>query len=272
MRLFDLLKRIDRGAILLVNNEIGELEEIIGRSKFSSGKTIINYSRSIVDKVMKDGRPITMSDLAQKNSGSFSDSMLHMKSVMCVPLISKSRVRGVIYAHSVKVPHGFRKDDLFLLTGIATPAAVTIENALLYSKRMHAEKALKKAHDKLEERVRERTSELSMANALLKEEIGERTHVEEALRESEERYRLLVDNASEGICIVQDGVVTFTNPFMEAISGYSPQESSRIPFSEVVHPGDRDMVVERHTRRLKGEKLPNTSSYRIMSRNYQYYR
>ena len=56
--IFDLLKWIDRGAILLVNNEMGELEEIIGRSKFSSGKTIINYSRSIVDKVMKDGRPI----------------------------------------------------------------------------------------------------------------------------------------------------------------------------------------------------------------------
>jgi len=171
--IFDLLKRIDRGAILLVNNETGELEEIIGRSKFSSGKAIINYSRSIVDKVMKDGRPITMSDLAQKNSGSFSDSMLHMKSVMCVPLISRSQIRGVIYVDSVSKSFGFREEDLSLITALSSPAAIAIENALFYSN--------------LEKTIEDRTRSLR--------------ETEERLRESETRFKAIFDNMSSGVMV-----------------------------------------------------------------------
>jgi GAF domain-containing protein len=48
-------------------------------------------------------------------------------------LISKNRVRGVIYLDSVNKPHGFRKEDLSLLTALSSPAALAVENALLYS-------------------------------------------------------------------------------------------------------------------------------------------
>ena len=171
--IFDLLKRIDRGAILLTNSDTGKLEQIIGRSKFDKGKARIIYSRTIADKVMKEGKPLTMADLTQENADDFSESMLRMKSVMCVPLISRSQIRGVIYVDSLSKAFGFREEDLSLITALSSPAAIAIENALLYSN--------------LEKTIEERTKSL--------------IETEERLRESETRFKAIFDNMSSGVMV-----------------------------------------------------------------------
>jgi len=171
--IFDLLKRIDRGSILLVNNDTGELEQIIGRSKFETKKTDIQYSRTITDQVMETGKPITMSDLSQDPQGEFSDSMLRMQSVMCVPLISKSQTWGVIYVDSVSKPYGFREEDLSLITALSSPAAVAIENALLYLN--------------LEKKIADRTRSLK--------------ETEKKLRQSETRFKAIFNNMSSGVMV-----------------------------------------------------------------------
>ena len=178
--IFDLLKRIDRGAILLTNSDTGKLEQIIGRSKFDKEKININYSRTIAEKVMKERKPFTMPDLSQEDKENFSDSMRRMKSVMCVPLISRSQIRGVIYVDSVDKPFGFREEDLSLITSLSSPAAVAIENALFYSN--------------LEKTVEDRTRSL--------------IETEEKLRESETRFKAIYDNMSSGVMVsvpVSDG-------------------------------------------------------------------
>jgi GAF domain-containing protein len=53
---------------------------------------------------------------------------------MCVPLISKAEIRGVIYVDSLQKPYGFRREDLSLLTALSSPAAIAIENALLHER------------------------------------------------------------------------------------------------------------------------------------------
>ncbi len=63
------------------------------------------------------------------------------------------------------------------------------------SERMHAEEALRQAHAELEMRVQERTAELSAANQLLQAEVAERRRVEEALRTSDERFRLVLQDS-----------------------------------------------------------------------------
>ena len=60
-----------------------------------------------------------------------STDLMRVKSVMCAPLIGKSKVRGVIYLDTVIKPNGFRKEDLSLLTALSIPAAYAIENASL---------------------------------------------------------------------------------------------------------------------------------------------
>ena len=88
--------------------------------------------------------------------------------------------------------------------------------------------------------------------------------MEEAIRLSEEKYRLLVENANEGIIIAQNGKVIFANPKIKEIMGYSKEEILTKPFIEFIHPDDKDIVMKRHFKRLQGEKVLNNYHFRII--------
>jgi len=133
--LFDLLKRIDRGAIILVDNETGNIERVIPRMREQSDATFMMYSRTVVDRVIREGKALLMPDthLEDEADRSVSMELMKVRSVLCVPLISRSKIRGVVYLDSVKIPFGFRNEDLSLIKALSIPAAVAIEQALLHS-------------------------------------------------------------------------------------------------------------------------------------------
>jgi PAS domain S-box-containing protein len=95
-------------------------------------------------------------------------------------------------------------------------------------------------------------------------DISGRKQVEETLEKSEERYRKFTENASEAIFVVQDGMIRFMNAKGEQLSGYSLKELASRPFVEFIHPDDVNMVVDRHSSRLKGEPVPQTYEFRII--------
>lgn len=134
--IFDLLKRVDRGVIIVISSETGDTLDVITRFKESSEDTVMMYSRTVVEKVIKEGKAVMITDTFAQEEVDLSESLRLMRigSVLCVPLISKNKVHGVIYIDSVEKPFGFRKEDLDLITAISTPAALSIENALLSSK------------------------------------------------------------------------------------------------------------------------------------------
>ena len=99
------------------------------------------------------------------------------------------------------------------------------------------------------------------------QDISERNRAEEELRESEEKYRLLVENASEAIFIAQGGVLKFVNQATIQMLGYSGEEITSLPFTHFIHPDDREMVLERHVKRLKGEEIPPVYPFRIVTRH-----
>jgi PAS domain S-box-containing protein len=78
----------------------------------------------------------------------------------------------------------------------------------------------------------------------------ERKHIEEELRKSEERYRLIVENANEMIAVVQDGIVKFANRRSLELTGYKEEDFLNKPFVNFIHPEDRAFVVEHHLKRL----------------------
>ncbi len=109
--------------------------------------------------------------------------------------------------------------------------------------------------------------DMAVALRRLEEEITERRRAEEALRTSEEKYRLLIQNSNDAIFIAQDGVIKFPNLKTEKLLEYSADELANIPFVNHIHPDDRAMVVENHTKRLKGESLPSTYAFRARNKS-----
>jgi two-component system cell cycle sensor histidine kinase/response regulator CckA len=134
----------------------------------------------------------------------------------------------------------------------------SVASLLNISARKQAEEALQKAYEELEQRVIERTTDLVKANKKLKRETIERKQVEEALRESQERYTLATHAARVG---VWDWNVQ-TNEFyldqnVKEILGY---RDSEIPneidvWSEYVHPEDKQSVMETFQAHIDG-KIP----------------
>ncbi len=101
----------------------------------------------------------------------------------------------------------------------------------------------------------------------LARDITERKRIEAALIESEEKYRVVVENSLESIYIAVDGMIKFANNRAEAFTGYSQEEISSSPFIEFIHPDDRQVVAERHIQRLKGGDVPSTYSFRIVCKS-----
>ncbi len=102
---------------------------------------------------------------------------------------------------------------------------VSLVTAVLSERIAKGQKALQESHDKLEQRVIERTSKLKLANEQLEGEVNEHKQAEKALRESEEKFRAFVDTASDLMFISdKDGNFTDVNEAMIKILGYSRVE------------------------------------------------
>ena len=256
--LFNCLKRVDGGAILLIDENTGEIKEITARTKKKNIK--FDFSRTIVNRVINDGKAIAMSDTSREDGINLSDSIgkMRIRSIMCVPLISKRATRGVIYVHSVGRPNAFRKDDLFLLTGLSSPAALAIENALLYLESRRAQEALEALNSELEQRIKGRTAELSDSNALLKKEVTEHRETEEALSKSEESYRFLVENANDIIYKADStGHFTFFNPIAVKATKYSEQELTGKHFTKLMRQDYRKKAERFYVLQIV-KKIPST--------------
>ena len=91
------------------------------------------------------------------------------------------------------------------------------------------------------------TLTLSLGILMMTQEKAERR-----LAESERRHRLLVEAASEGICIVQDETIRYANPFMHRLFGYPPDGLLGVALTQLVSPQDWPQVSQHHARRLQG--------------------
>ncbi len=98
--------------------------------------------------------------------------------------------------------------------------------------------------------------DLAQLNEQLRREIAEHRAAEEALRESEQKYRDLVERANDGIAIIQHTLIKYANPRLADIVGYSVEEATGIPFTDFVYPEEFTKVVDNYIRRMVGEPVP----------------
>jgi two-component system, cell cycle sensor histidine kinase and response regulator CckA len=98
-------------------------------------------------------------------------------------------------------------------------------------------------------------------------DITERRHAEQALKASEEKYRLLFENATDAIFVAQDEMLKFPNPQLTRLLGYSYEELTSTPFRNFIHPEDSAMVAKRHRSRLQGHDVPTVYSFRAVTKS-----
>jgi two-component system cell cycle sensor histidine kinase/response regulator CckA len=172
--------------------------------------------------------PVSLEEREKQFPGSVSSIKAGMQSLLSVPLISRDEVIAGLHFRSKKA-NAYTEQDLRLAEKIGMQIAGAIANAQLY-------KDLKEA--------------------------------EKSLRESEQRYRLLVENADQVIVVIQEGMAKFVNRGVQW-SGYSENEYMSIPFLEFIHPEDRDIVRERYIQKLNGDSTPTRHTYRTIHKSGQ---
>ena len=90
---------------------------------------------------------------------------------------------------------------------------------------------------------------------------------ETLLRDSENKYRLVVENSGDAIFVILGKDIVFSNQRTSLITGYSAEELNSLPFAGLIHPDDRDIVVQRHMERLSGRgDIPSTYAFRIVDK------
>lgn len=97
----------------------------------------------------------------------------------------------------------------------------------------------------------------------------QRKRFEEALGESEEKYRELVENSNEVIYTLDaGGVVTYVSPVVEQVGGFKPEEIIGTSFLPLIHPEDVTSLVESFQRTIGGKLEP--SEYRLKTKSGGY--
>lgn len=113
-------------------------------------------------------------------------------------------------------------------------------------------------------------AELDKKNKLLerlKKFESEHKRTKKSLEECEEKYRNLVEKANDGIAIIQDMKIRYSNPHLAGMLGYSPKVLIGSPFIRYIHPDEQPKVVDRHERRLAGEEVPSIYESAILTRD-----
>jgi PAS domain S-box-containing protein len=145
---------------------------------------------------------------------------------------------------TITTKEGKRRNFLFNAVQLKSGDSIAFAHDITERKQM--EEKLKQYSEQLEALVQKRTKELS---------------------ESQKNYSVLVEEASDGVAILQDGKIVFTNKKGTEIIGYSKDEIAGLPFGKLVSEKYRQLTQERYAQRLRGENIPSTYELELISKN-----
>lgn len=139
-----------------------------------------------------------------------------------------------------------------------TLLAILIIGAI-YSFYKYRTKLLRIRAKDLQQKIEEKTSSLI-------QEINQRKRIEDALRDSKEKYRYLVENINDVIfSIIKNGIVTYISPAIETVLGHEPGKLLDKSLKEIFHKEDW----EKFEKRFDGfhSDKPITNEYRMLNKS-----
>jgi len=102
---------------------------------------------------------------------------------------------------------------------------------------------------------------------MIARDITEKKEAAQKLKESEEKYRAVVEQANDGIVIIQNDLFKYVNPSFCKMTGYRHEELIDNSYKILVHPEAINEVADRHTRRMVGEDIVKTYDTLLISKN-----
>ena len=177
---------------------------------------------SLISKVIErratiQVKPESDVDVCENHFELIKSWQVGLRSFLAVPLISMNRAVGVIYFMSMTA-NEYTPADVALAERIADQVSGALANAQLYT---------------------------------------EHLLTEVALRESEERYRMLVENANDAIVVIQGDRIAYHNVAWERMLGYGSEDIKDQNFYQYVLPADRDRMLDYYQKRLLEEEAPD---------------
>jgi len=100
-------------------------------------------------------------------------------------------------------------------------------------------------------------------------DVTERKQAEEALRDSEEKFRTLAETAGVAIFIYKENRFLYVNPIMEKVLGFTEKEILNMNVWDLIHPDFREIVQQRAIARLKKEDLPLRYEVKVITKEGQ---
>lgn len=128
----------ERGYIVLRDEQTGDLEFRIARNldRETLEQSEFIVSRTVVGQVAETGRPVlTTNALADPAFSTQESVVIHaLRSILCVPLVLRDRLTGVVYVDNRVKDGVFGEKELSLLSAFANQAVIAIENARLFAR------------------------------------------------------------------------------------------------------------------------------------------
>ncbi|MBI5572253.1 MAG: PAS domain S-box protein [Desulfomonile tiedjei] len=253
----------DSSYIALCDKTRGDvyMHSLVGINTEAFKKMRLPFGAGLGGKVAVTGRPRIVDNYFEE-----VDSTVHpivraegLISGVAVPIQMGETNLGVLYVFN-RTRTTFTRSDVDALSLLGNLAAVEIA-------RRRTEEELLGARAELEMRVGERTAELRQANERLQIEVAQRVRADQELRESEERYRTLVEESFDGILVHKGGAIIFANASLYRMLGYEIDELQGKDAWSICHPEDRTIAKKLALARMRGEKVPAQYEMRLIRRD-----
>ncbi len=138
------------------------------------------------------------------------------------------------------------------------------------TERKRVEMDLHALNTDLEHRVQRHTMQLKVANQTLRQEINERKRTEDALRQSEARFRTLVETSTAAIFMLDMNLrLCYANPAAEVVTGYAREMLLQMAWSDLLHPDFHALVQEHVAIAGEGTVVPAHYEVQLVTRDLQ---
>ncbi|MBN3877393.1 MAG: PAS domain S-box protein [Nostoc sp. JL23] len=161
---------------------------------------------------------------------------LQVRANLVVPVSLGSELWGLLAAHQCAAPREWQSSEIALLQQLGAQVSIAIQQAALFeqvqtelTERKQAEIALQQLNAELEQRVQERTAQLTETNDRLVKTVNEQQQTQLTLLEQAHKLELqavITRNMAEGICLIRadNSVIVYANPKFEEMFGYDSGE------------------------------------------------